>query len=47
MRTPWERGLTEWQPTAWTYHQFEEILIGAALISILVCVALFVTVGSV
>jgi hypothetical protein len=45
MRTPWERGATEWQPPAWTYHLFEEVLVGAALISILVCIALFVTIG--
>jgi hypothetical protein len=45
MRTPWERGATEWQPTAWTYHMFEEVLIGAALVSLLTCMVLFVTVG--
>lgn len=42
---PWERGLTEWQPPAWTYHRFEEVLIGAALVSVVVCMALFVTIG--
>src|SRR6185436_1120328 len=45
MRSPWERGATEWQPPAWTYHLFEEVLVGAALISVLVCVVLFVTIG--
>jgi hypothetical protein len=45
MRQPWERGLTEWQPTAWTYHRLEEVLIGAALVSLVVCMVLFVTVG--
>jgi DNA primase catalytic core, N-terminal domain len=45
MRTPWERGATEWQPPAWTYHTLEEILIGAALVSAVTCVVLFVTVG--
>jgi hypothetical protein len=45
MRTPWERGATEWQPPAWTYHLFEEVLVGAALISVLACIVLFVTIG--
>jgi hypothetical protein len=45
MRTPWERGATEWQPPAWTYHLFEEVLVGAALISVFACLALFVTIG--
>jgi hypothetical protein len=45
MRQPWERGLTEWQPTAWTYHRFEEVLVGAALVSLVVCLVLFVTIG--
>ena len=45
MRTPWERGATEWQPPAWTYHLLEEVLIGAAVISVFVCLGLFVTIG--
>jgi hypothetical protein len=45
MRGPWERGATEWQPTAWTYHRFEEVLIGAALLSAVVLLILFVTTG--
>lgn len=45
MRAPWERGATEWQPTAWTYHRFEEVLIGAALLSAVVLLILFVTKG--
>lgn len=45
MRQPWERGATEWQPIAWTYHRFEELLIGAAIVSLVVCLVLFVTVG--
>jgi hypothetical protein len=45
MRAPWEHGITEWQPPAWTYHRFEEVLIGAALVSIFVCIILFVAIG--
>lgn len=45
MRQPWERGATEWQPIAWTYHRFEEVLVAAALLSLLVLMVLFVTVG--
>lgn len=45
MRGPWARGLTEWQPSGWTYHLLEEILIGAALISSATCVILLFTVG--
>jgi hypothetical protein len=45
MRAVWERGLTEWQPIAWTYHMFEDILVGATLVSIVVCTALFVMIG--
>jgi DNA primase-like protein len=45
MRAAWERGLTEWQPIAWTYHMLEDILIGAALVSIVVCTALFLMIG--
>ena len=42
MRAPWQHGATEWQPLAWTYHRFEEVLIAAALVSIVACVVLFV-----
>ena len=45
MRGPWEMGLTEWQPPAWTYHMLEDILIGAAIVSIPVCTALFLIMG--
>jgi hypothetical protein len=45
MRGAWERGATEWQPPAWTYHLFEEVLIGAAIVSVVVCTVLFVAVG--
>jgi DNA primase catalytic core, N-terminal domain len=45
MRAAWERGLTEWQPIAWTYHMLEDILVGAALVSIVVCTALFLMMG--
>lgn len=41
MRSPWEYGSTEWQPPAWTYHLVEDILIGAAPVSFLVCIGLF------
>ena len=29
----------------WTYHRLEEILIGAALVSAVVCIVLWMTVG--
>jgi len=45
MRGAWEMGLTEWQPLAWTYHTLEEILIGAAIVSIVVCTVLFLVMG--
>lgn len=45
MRPVWELGSTEWQPPAWTYHRLEEVLIGSALISIVVCVATFLAIG--
>jgi hypothetical protein len=45
MRAAWERGLTEWQPIAWTYHMLEDILIGAALVSMVVCTVLFLMFG--
>jgi hypothetical protein len=38
-------GATEWQPLAWTYHMLEDILIGAAIVSIVVCTALFLAIG--
>ena len=37
MRLPWVRGSGEVQPTGWTYHRLEEVLIGAALVSALIC----------
>lgn len=45
MREPWARGSDEWQPSGWTYHRLEEILVGAALASAITCVVLLVTVG--
>ena len=45
MRLPWARGSGEVQPRGWTYHRLEEILIGAALVSALVCVTLWMTIG--
>jgi hypothetical protein len=45
MRGPWAMGLTEWQPLAWTYHMLEDILIGAAVVSIVVCIVLFLVMG--
>ena len=45
MRAPWERGSTEWQPPAWTYHLFEDVMVGAAIVSVFVCTALFFTIG--
>ncbi len=45
MRGAWEMGLTEWQPLAWTYHMLEDIVIGAAILSIVVCTALFLAIG--
>ncbi len=44
MRAPWEYGSTEWQPPYWTYHRFEDLLIGAAPISFLVCIGAFAVV---
>jgi hypothetical protein len=44
MRSPWEYGSTEWQPPTWTYHRFEDVLIGAAPVSVVVLVALFAVV---
>jgi hypothetical protein len=45
MRGPWEMGLTEWQPLAWTYHMLDDILIGAAIVSIVLCTVLFMAIG--
>lgn len=45
MRLPWVRGRDEVQPAGWTYHRLEEILVGAALVSAVVCVVLWMTVG--
>ncbi len=45
MRLPWVRGSGEVQPTGWTYHRLEEVLIGAALVSALVCLVLWMTIG--
>jgi hypothetical protein len=45
MRGPWGMGLTEWQPIAWTYHMLEDIVIGAAIVSIPVCTVLFLMMG--
>jgi hypothetical protein len=45
MREPWARGSGEWQPSGWTYHRLEEILVGAALASAITCVVLLMTIG--
>jgi len=45
MREPWARGSGEVQPVGWTYHRLEEILVGAALVSALICVVLLMTIG--
>ncbi len=45
MREPWARGSGEWQPAGWTYHRFEEILVGAAVASAVTCVVLLMTIG--
>ena len=45
MRLPWVRGSGEVQPVGWTYHRLEEILIGSALVSAVVCIVLWMTVG--
>jgi hypothetical protein len=45
MRRPWARGSGEVYPRGWTYHRLEEILMGAALVSALVCVVLWMTIG--
>lgn len=45
MREPWARGSGEWQPSGWTYHRLEEILVLAALASAITCVVLLMTLG--
>jgi hypothetical protein len=45
MRPPWARGSGEWQPGGWTYHRVEEVLIGAALVSVVICLVLWMTIG--
>lgn len=45
MRGVWARGATEWEPPAWTYHFLEDLSIGAAIISVFVCLILFLTIG--
>jgi hypothetical protein len=45
MRLPWARGSGEVQPRGWTYHPLEEVLAGAALVSALICIALWMTIG--
>jgi hypothetical protein len=46
MRLPWVRGSGEVQPTGWTHHRLEEVLIGAALVSALICLVLWMSIGS-
>jgi hypothetical protein len=45
MREPWARGSGEWQPRGWTYHRLEEILVGAALVSAVTALVLWMTIG--
>jgi hypothetical protein len=45
MRGAWEMGATEWQPFAWTYHMLEDILVGASIVSVVVCIVLFLAIG--
>ena len=45
MRLPWTRGSGEVQPSGWTYNRLEETLIGAALVSALICIVLWMTIG--
>jgi hypothetical protein len=45
MRLPWARGSGEVQPRGWTYDSLEEMLAGGALVSALVCIVLWMTVG--
>ena len=45
MRLPWLQGSGEFQPAGWTYHQLEEIIVGAALLSATICIVLLMTIG--
>lgn len=45
MRGAWEMGATEWQPFAWTYHMLEDILVGATIVSVAVCIVMFLVIG--
>lgn len=45
MRLPWARGSGEVQPRGWTYNSFEDLLVGAALVSAFICMTLWMTVG--
>jgi DNA primase catalytic core, N-terminal domain len=45
MRLPWARGSGEVQPRGWTYNSFEDLLAGAALVSALICLILWMTLG--
>jgi len=45
MRLPWGRGSGEVQPAGWTYHRLEEIIVGAALVSAVICIVLLMTIG--
>jgi hypothetical protein len=45
MRLPWARGSGEVQPRGWTYDSLEEMLVGGALVSALICIVLWMTIG--
>jgi hypothetical protein len=45
MRLRWLVGLTEWQPRGWTYHLLERILLVAAVLSTIVCLVWWSTIG--
>ncbi|MFL5870082.1 MAG: hypothetical protein ACJ75R_03315 [Solirubrobacterales bacterium] len=45
MREPWARGSSEWQPSGWTYHSFEEVLIASAILSMIYIGVVIVVVG--
>ena len=45
MRLRWLIGLTEWQPRGWTYHLLERILLVAAVLSTIVCLVWWSTIG--
>ena len=38
-------GAGEWQPSGWTYHQLEGVLIAAAGMSIVALIIFFVAIG--